>query len=163
MRCDYFRILSWCRRSKIEHINLFFSICQKKTLLIFLFLFLVTKLYLTLCDPVDCSPPGFSVLGILQARILEWVAISFSRGSCPPRDWNCISCLADEFLTTEPPRKSINPLKGYMKWFRHHHQKRGEAGMRVHVSMGNGGKEETLLSRPMQTKGWKQAWEWLWP
>ena len=35
----------------------------------------------TLCDPVDCSPPGFSVHGILQARILEWVAISFSRGS----------------------------------------------------------------------------------
>ena len=35
----------------------------------------------TLCDPVDCSPPGSSVHGILQARILEWVAISFSRGS----------------------------------------------------------------------------------
>ena len=36
---------------------------------------------LTLCNPIDCSPPGFSVHGILQARILEWVAISFSRGS----------------------------------------------------------------------------------
>ena len=35
----------------------------------------------TLCDPVDCSPPGFSVHGILQARTLQWVAISFSRGS----------------------------------------------------------------------------------
>ena len=35
----------------------------------------------TLCDPMDCSPPGFSVHGISQARILEWVAISFSRGS----------------------------------------------------------------------------------
>ena len=35
----------------------------------------------TLCDPLDCSPPGSSVHGILQARILEWVAISFSRGS----------------------------------------------------------------------------------
>ena len=34
---------------------------------------------LTLCNPVDCSPPGSSVRGILQARILEWVAISFSR------------------------------------------------------------------------------------
>ena len=41
----------------------------------------------TLCDPVDCSPPGSSVHGILQARILEWVAISFSRGSYRPRDW----------------------------------------------------------------------------
>ena len=39
-----------------------------------------------LCDPVDCSPPGSSVHGILQARILEWVAVSFSRGSSPPRD-----------------------------------------------------------------------------
>ena len=41
---------------------------------------------LTLCDPGDCSPPGSSVHGILQARILEWVAISFIRGSSPPRD-----------------------------------------------------------------------------
>ena len=39
-----------------------------------------------LCDPVDCSPPGSSIHGILQARILEWVAISFSRGSSQPRD-----------------------------------------------------------------------------
>ena len=38
------------------------------------------------CDPVDCSPPGFSVHGISQARILEWVAISFSRGSSQPKD-----------------------------------------------------------------------------
>ena len=42
---------------------------------------LVTQSCLTLCDPVDCSPPGSSVHGILQARVLEWVAISFSRGS----------------------------------------------------------------------------------
>ena len=40
----------------------------------------------TLCDPMDCSLPGFSVLGIFQARILEWVAISFSRGSSQPKD-----------------------------------------------------------------------------
>ena len=39
----------------------------------------------TLCDPTDYSPPGSSVHGILQARILEWAAISFSRGSSPPR------------------------------------------------------------------------------
>ena len=41
----------------------------------------VTQSCLTLCNHVDCSPPGFSVHGILQARILEWVAISFSMGS----------------------------------------------------------------------------------
>ena len=45
----------------------------------------------TLCDPVDCSPPGSSVHGILQARILEWVTISFSRGSSRPRDWTRVS------------------------------------------------------------------------
>ena len=47
----------------------------------------------TLCDFMDCSPPGFSVHGILQARMLEWVAISFSRGSSYPRDGTCISYL----------------------------------------------------------------------
>ena len=47
----------------------------------------VAQSYLTLCNPMDCSPPGCSVHGILQARILEWVAISFSRGSSWPRDW----------------------------------------------------------------------------
>ena len=48
----------------------------------------------TLCDPVDCSPPGSSVHGILQARILEWVAISFSRGSSQPRDQTQVSHVA---------------------------------------------------------------------
>ena len=46
----------------------------------------------TLCDPMDRSLPGFSVRGILQARILEWVTISFSRGSSRPRDQTRISC-----------------------------------------------------------------------
>ena len=45
----------------------------------------------TLCNPVDCSPPGSSVHGILQARILEWVAISFSRGSSQLRDRTQVS------------------------------------------------------------------------
>ena len=44
-----------------------------------------------LCDPMDCSLPGSSVHGILQARILEWVAISFSRGSSQPRDQTWVS------------------------------------------------------------------------
>ena len=46
---------------------------------------LVTKF----CDLIDCSPPGSPVQGISQARILEWVAVSFSRGSSRPRDWTC--------------------------------------------------------------------------
>ena len=48
----------------------------------------------TLFDPVDCSPPDSSVHGTLQARILEWVAISFSRGSSQPRDWTRVSRIA---------------------------------------------------------------------
>ena len=47
----------------------------------------------TLCDPMDCSLPGSSVYGILQARILEWVAIPFSRGSSHPRDRTSVSCI----------------------------------------------------------------------
>ena len=47
----------------------------------------------TLCDPVDCSPPGSCIHGNLQARILEWVAISFSRGSSRPRDRTQDSCI----------------------------------------------------------------------
>ena len=47
-----------------------------------------------LCDAVFCSPPVSSVHGISQARILEWVAISFSRGSSQPRNWTCVSCVS---------------------------------------------------------------------
>ena len=57
---------------------------------------------LTLCEPMDCSPPGSSVLGTLQARILEWVAMPSSRGSSWPRDRthvSCISCTAGRFFT----------------------------------------------------------------
>ena len=48
---------------------------------------------LTLCNPMDCSLPGSSVPGVLQAKILEWVAIPFSRGSSQLRDQTCISCI----------------------------------------------------------------------
>ena len=58
------------------------------------------------CDPMDCSPPGFSVHGVSQARILEWVAICFSRESSPPRDWICVSHFAAGFFIIEPPGKS---------------------------------------------------------
>ena len=48
----------------------------------------------TLCDPTDCNPPGFSVYAIFQARISEWVTISFSRGTSWPRDWTWVSCIS---------------------------------------------------------------------
>ena len=76
----------------------------------------------TLCDPVDCSPPGSSIHGILQAQILEWGAIAFSRGSSRPLSvyqfelnmpnfsrqalfsqdkWQLIKCTATEIFTEE--------------------------------------------------------------
>ena len=61
----------------------------------------------TVCDPMDCSPPGSSVHGILQARILEWVTMSSSRGSSLLRDRTCICAfhIAGGFFTTEPSGK----------------------------------------------------------
>ena len=62
---------------------------------------LVAKLYTTLCDPMDCSPPGSYVYGILQARTLEWVVLPFSRGSSLPRDRTSIcyiSCIPRQVL-----------------------------------------------------------------
>ena len=77
----------------------------------------VAQSCLTLCEPVDCSLPGSSIHGILQARILEWVAISFSRGSSPPRDWTQISHIAGRcfnlWVTREAPRY-INNLYWYI-------------------------------------------------
>ena len=61
----------------------------------------------TLCDPMDSSLPGSSVHGILQARILQWVSMSSSRGSFLSRDQTHVSCIASGFFTTEPPVLTI--------------------------------------------------------
>jgi len=67
----------------------------------------------TLYDPMDCSPPGSSVHGILQARMLERVAFPFSRGSSQSRDWTQVSCIAGGFFTSwatrEAPTEGSNP------------------------------------------------------
>ena len=60
----------------------------------------------TLCNPMDCSPPGSSLHGILQARILEWAAISFSRGSSQPRDQIWVSCITGRFFTIWATREA---------------------------------------------------------
>ena len=60
---------------------------------------LVTQSCQTLCDPVDYSPLGSSVHGILQARILEWVAMPSSKGSSQPKDWTQVSHIAGGFFT----------------------------------------------------------------
>ena len=66
----------------------------------------VAQLCPTLCNPVDCSLPGSSIHGILQARILEWVAISFSRGSSQPRDQTQVSCIAGRHFTLWATREA---------------------------------------------------------
>ena len=71
---------------------------------------LIAQLCPTLFDPVDCSPPGFSVHGKSQARILEWVAISSSRGSSQPRDRTRVSCSANRFFTIRVTREALQYL-----------------------------------------------------
>ena len=64
------------------------------------------RTFTSLCDHMDCSPPGFSVHGILQAKIKEWVAISFSRGSSRSRDQTGVSCTAGRFCTIWATREA---------------------------------------------------------
>ena len=72
----------------------------------------------TLCDPLDCSPPGSSVPGIFQTRIQEWIAKPSSRGSSPPRDGTRVSCI---------------PCTG--RWVLHHHHHLGSRTQRVIFSI----------------------------
>ena len=66
----------------------------------------------TLCNPMDCRPPGSSVHGISQARILEWVATSFSRGTSWPRDWTQVSRIAGRHFTLWATREAIRSREG---------------------------------------------------
>ena len=68
----------------------------------------------TLCNTVDYSPPGSLVHGLLQARILEWITIPFSRGSSWPREWTQVSCLSGGFFTiwaTWEGQQTLNTAK----------------------------------------------------
>ena len=67
--------------------------------------------YPTLGDPMDCSPLSSSVHGISQARMLEWVAISSSRGSSPPRDRTRVCCVGRQVPTAEPPGRRTRKEK----------------------------------------------------
>ena len=68
----------------------------------------VTQSYPTLCDPKDCSIPGSSVHEIFQARVLEWVAFAFSRGSSPPRDRTWVSHIVGRRFTIWATREVKN-------------------------------------------------------
>ena len=70
----------------------------------------VAQLCLTLCNPMNCSCPGSSAHGILQARILEWVAMPSSRGSSQPRNQTWVSCITGGFFTVWATRKARKAL-----------------------------------------------------
>ena len=89
--------LLWVKRILLKNVCVCVCVCVCS----------VPQLCQTFCDFLDCRPPGSSVYGILQARILEWVTILFSRGSSQPRDQTHVSCSAGRFLTTEPSGKPI--------------------------------------------------------
>ena len=78
---------------------------------------LVTQSCLTLCDSMDCNSPGSSVHGILQARIQDWVPVSFTSGSSWPKDWTWVSpkLQADFYHLNERFREPL-PGKGYLGW-----------------------------------------------
>ena len=85
----------------------------------------VAQLCLTLCDPMDCSLPGSSFHGIFQTKIVEWVAISFSRGSSQPKDRTQVSHIAGRcfnlWATRADPQKQ---RRGYPKWISSPHRDR---------------------------------------
>ena len=78
---------------------------------------LVTQSCLTPCDPLDCSPPDYSIHRILQARMLEQVAIPFPKGSSQPRDQTSVSCIAGRFFTVWVTREAhIEKKFPYETW-----------------------------------------------
>ena len=118
----------------------------------------------TLCDPMDCSLPGSSVHGIFPARILEWVAIYFSRGSWRPKDWTRVSyiaCIAGIFFTNEPPE---NPFKKWPTWKKNFFCKKGnmETSMTQELLGATSKKPTFILRRNTDLKNlpsWPQK-EW---
>ena len=103
-------------------IKMFFTFAEANY---YYYIFEVAQSCLTLCDPMDCSPPGSSVHGIFQARVLEWGDIFFSRRSSRPRDWTLVSCTVGRRFTVWATRA---PLKDYdlqkrEKWMKKQRQK----------------------------------------
>ena len=86
-RKDFIIHGAWIEASEVSHLSVCVCVC------VCVHTRSVAKSSLTVCDTIDCSPPGSSIHGISQTRRLEWVAISSSRGSSWARDWTCVFCL----------------------------------------------------------------------
>ena len=96
---DNINVFSLCRFTELT-----LKICVLSCVYIVLTLCSVTQSCPSFCDP---TPARLLCPWYFAGKILEWVAISYSRGSSPPRDWICVSCLAGGFFTTVPPGKPI--------------------------------------------------------
>ena len=91
------KVLLYYTGNYIQYLVMIYN--RKESEYIYIYIGLCVQLLSILCDSLDYSPPGSSVLGNFQARILEWVAISFSRGSSWCRDQTCVSCISGRFFT----------------------------------------------------------------
>ena len=101
--------INWSYTLVEDHLTLYIRVYFWSFILLHrsvLCVFLVAQLCPTLSDPMGCSPPGSSVHGDLQARILEWVAMSSSRGSSQPRDQTQVSRIAGGFFTVWATREA---------------------------------------------------------
>ena len=101
--------LNWDERAIIHNGKMS---CHKRIMCVCL----VAQLSPTVCDPMDCSPSGSSVPGIVQARILEWVVIPFSRGSSPPRNGTRVSCITGRFFTAWATREARKRVRDDILW-----------------------------------------------
>ena len=101
----------------------------------------VAQLCPTLCGPTDCSPSGSSVHGILQARILEWVAISFSRGSSRPRDRTQVSHIAGKYFNLWVTREVEEKLKREIKEYLETHEDKNSIPKPMRFSKSSSNKE----------------------
>ena len=98
------------------HAHIYLHVFRYVCVCVVVVVVLVTQSCPTLCNPVDWSPPGFSVPGISQARILEWVAISFSRGSSWPRDLLHYRWILCHWATRETHTCVYTHIKDYISW-----------------------------------------------
>ena len=94
-------LLWWGLRVFHNQLRIFIFLCLESKKVF------VTQSLSDFCHPMECSPPDSSVHGISQARILEWVTISFSKGSSQPRDQTWVSCIAGRFFTVWATREAF--------------------------------------------------------
>ena len=104
----------------------------------------------TLCDSMDWSPPISSVHGNVQARIPEWVALSYSGGSSRPRDRTCISCFAGILFTAEPPGTLCANSHTDNNYCSHPEQALQNSGISVSLSIKDVVKGELQPQRSLQ-------------